>query len=141
MSRRLPGSNASIELSGEKVTARAIVPALSPGALLEPSGALGRLSYFPVSTVLVSGAWLAVGTASTYLFSTELFLPCEDRSLDSCVEAVLSRGFPYPFVQRRFLPFAFLYDMLVLSALHLPLALLLRLRRRAVQHGVEPNVE
>ena len=113
------------------VAARALVPALAPGAFLEPGQALKRCRALLNPTVLAAGVWLILVTAATSVAETEVILPCPDLSLDSCFESVPSRGFPYPFLQREFLPLAFTYDLLLLAVAHSPFLILARRQMRA----------
>jgi len=115
------------------IATRVLTPALTPGTPLEPVGALTKLSSAFTPKALVFGIWVTTATTATYFITSEMILPCADRSpFSSCIETVASRGIPYPFIQRDFLPLAFLYDLLMLAVLHSPVLLWVRARERAV---------
>ena len=115
------------------VAARAIVPGLGPGAFLDPRAALGCLMRRPTRSVMVGAASLLLLTILTALAESEMLLPCLDLTLDSCFESVPSRGLPYPFWQRSFLPLAFVYDALVLATLPALSVFVVQHRRRAAE--------
>lgn len=110
--------------------ARAALPALRPGALLasEPLVVSPR-RLFRRSLPIV--CWLVALTATTALVETVLSLSCVPPQpprgeSNYCYEDVGTRGLPYPFIQRDFLPRAFVYDLLVIGVLHVPVAAVAR---------------
>ncbi len=89
------------------IAARWLVPGLGPQAFRKLQSSVEDLAR--AARALPKGVLLAVFlTACTALVESELVLPSPNG--DTSLETVPSRGLPYPFLQREFLPSVFVYD-------------------------------
>lgn len=108
---------------------RWLVRGLEPHAFLRSSVSIQAVKS-TAGAALKLLLLITVLTVATVLVESELILPCLGPE-DSCFEVVLSRGLPYPFIQRSFIPSVFVYDVCSIGLLILLGLRFLRTRRIA----------